>query len=89
MEANLSLSFGGWGRWNPAVEEQAMDRVHRIGQKKPVHIVRYYVNNSVEERILKLQEGKKLFSKGAMQKVDPEEVRKVRLGILKELFKLH
>jgi len=75
--------------WNPAVEEQAMDRVHRIGQKRAVNIVRYYVANSVEERILKLQADKKLFSKGAMQKVDPEEVRKVRLGILTELFKLH
>ncbi|CAB4316706.1 unnamed protein product [Prunus armeniaca] len=45
--------------WNPAVEEQAMDRVHRIGQKEDVKIVRLIARNSIEERILKLQEKKK------------------------------
>ncbi|KAK3218076.1 hypothetical protein Dsin_012046 [Dipteronia sinensis] len=45
--------------WNPAVEEQAMDRVHRIGQKEDVKIVRLIARNSIEERILELQERKK------------------------------
>ncbi|KAK0595428.1 hypothetical protein LWI29_006520 [Acer saccharum] len=45
--------------WNPAVEEQAMDRVHRIGQKEDVKIVRLIAKNSIEERILELQERKK------------------------------
>ncbi|KAI9160629.1 hypothetical protein LWI28_010140 [Acer negundo] len=45
--------------WNPAVEEQAMDRVHRIGQKEDVEIVRLIARNSIEERILELQERKK------------------------------
>jgi SWI/SNF-related matrix-associated actin-dependent regulator of chromatin subfamily A3 len=45
--------------WNPAVEEQAMDRVHRIGQKEEVKIVRLIAKNSIEEKILMLQEKKK------------------------------
>ncbi|CAL8168546.1 unnamed protein product [Prunus armeniaca] len=51
--------------WNPGVEEQAMDRVHRIGQKEDVKIIRLIARNSIEERILELQEKKKKFAKEA------------------------
>lgn len=44
--------------WNPAVEEQAIDRVHRIGQNKEVTVIRFIVKDSVEERILELQKRK-------------------------------
>ena len=37
--------------WNPAAEDQAVDRVHRLGQEKDVEIVRFCVQGSVEERI--------------------------------------
>ncbi len=46
--------------WNPAAENQAIDRIHRIGQYKPIHAVRFIVRNSIEDRIIKLQEKKKL-----------------------------
>ncbi|KAK7336429.1 hypothetical protein VNO77_16970 [Canavalia gladiata] len=45
--------------WNHAVEEQAMDRVHRIGQKEAVKVIRLIAKNSIEEKILMLQEKKK------------------------------
>ncbi|WCJ33312.1 DNA/RNA helicase protein [Euphorbia peplus] len=45
--------------WNPAVEEQAMDRVHRIGQKEDVTVVRLIARNSIEEKVLEMQERKK------------------------------
>ena len=45
--------------WNPAAEAQAIDRAHRIGQKNTVHTYKFITRNSVEEKILKLQEGKK------------------------------
>jgi SWI/SNF-related matrix-associated actin-dependent regulator of chromatin subfamily A3 len=41
--------------WNPASEDQAMDRVHRIGQQRSVDVWRYACNDSIEERILVLQ----------------------------------
>ena len=45
--------------WNPAVEMQASDRTHRIGQDKPVFIYKLIVRESVEEKIVQLQDKKK------------------------------
>jgi len=72
----LSLKAGGTGLnltaadhvflldpwWNPAVEEQAADRAHRIGQDKPVMVYRLVAKDTVEERILALQEKKRALS---------------------------
>ena len=45
--------------WNPAAETQAMDRAHRMGQKNTVHTYKFITKNTVEEKILKLQNSKK------------------------------
>lgn len=45
--------------WNPAVEEQAADRAHRFGQQRPVMVYRLVTKDTVEERILALQEKKR------------------------------
>jgi SNF2 family DNA or RNA helicase len=45
--------------WNPAVEDQAADRAHRIGQKKPVMVTKFVSEHTVEENIIKLQEIKR------------------------------
>ena len=42
------------GVWNPAVEEQASDRAHRIGQQKNVHIIRLLTKGTIEEKIFRL-----------------------------------
>jgi SNF2 family DNA or RNA helicase len=52
--------------WNPAVEEQAADRAHRIGQERPVFVYRMVAENTVEERILALQEKKRSVSEMAL-----------------------
>jgi DNA repair protein RAD5 len=44
--------------WNESVENQAIDRVHRLGQTRPVFVTRYVIENSVEEKMLKIQEKK-------------------------------
>ncbi|RME41035.1 MAG: DEAD/DEAH box helicase, partial [Deltaproteobacteria bacterium] len=55
--ADYVLHVDPW--WNPAVEMQATDRTHRIGQEKPVFVYRFITRESVEEKILQLQERKK------------------------------
>ena len=45
--------------WNPAVESQAIDRAHRIGQKNPLTVYRPIIEQSVEEKVLQLQKVKK------------------------------
>ena len=52
--------------WNPAVEEQAADRAHRIGQDRPVFVYRMVAEDTVEERILALQEAKRSVSQMAL-----------------------
>lgn len=51
------------------MESQAMDRVHRIGQTKPVRVVRMVSADSVEDRILEIQEAKEALGMGALRKV--------------------
>jgi SNF2 family DNA or RNA helicase len=76
----LSLKAGGIGLnltaadhvflldpwWNPAVEDQAADRTHRIGQDKPVFVYRLVAKDTVEERILALQDKKRLVAEAAL-----------------------
>lgn len=58
--ADTVIHYDPW--WNPAVEEQATDRVYRIGQKNNVHVIKLLTRNSIEEKIYKLQKRKKQLS---------------------------
>lgn len=52
--------------WNPYVEDQAVDRAHRIGQIRPVTVHRILVENTIEDRILELQEKKRALIESAL-----------------------
>ena len=56
VAADTVIHFDPW--WNPAVEAQATDRAYRIGQDKPVTVYKLIAKDSVEEKILKLQQKK-------------------------------
>jgi len=80
----LSLKAGGVGLnltaadhvfmvdpwWNPATEDQAADRAHRIGQDRPVMVYRLVATDTVEERILALQERKRTLAAAALGGAD-------------------
>ena len=55
--ADTVIHYDPW--WNPAVEDQATDRAHRMGQQSTVQVIRLVTRNSIEEKILKLQERKR------------------------------
>jgi superfamily II DNA or RNA helicase len=56
--------------WNPAVEDQAADRTHRIGQDRPVSVYRLVARDTVEERILLLQARKRELADAALGEAD-------------------
>jgi SNF2 family DNA or RNA helicase len=51
--ADTVIHFDPW--WNPAAEEQATDRAHRIGQKKTVQAIKFIAQDTVEEKVLEMQ----------------------------------
>lgn len=74
--------------WNPAVEEQAMDRVHRIGQLEEVKVVRLIVKDSIEERILELQARKKKLAGGVFRKKSAREQREMQVDDIRTMLSL-
>lgn len=56
-KADIIIHFDPW--WNPAVEDQASDRAHRMGQKKVVQVYKLLTEGTIEERIAKLQDNKR------------------------------
>jgi SNF2 family DNA or RNA helicase len=75
-------------QYNPGVEQQAIDRVHRLGQQRAVEIVHFIMKDSVEEALLKLQVKKQKLATLSMdkKKTKSEEAKK-RIEELRELFK--
>jgi SNF2 family DNA or RNA helicase len=63
--ADTVIHYDPW--WNPAVEDQATDRAHRIGQDKPVFVYKLVAQGTVEERMLDLQQRKKALAAGIYQ----------------------
>ncbi len=63
--ADYVIHMDPW--WNPAVEDQATDRAHRIGQDKPVLVYRIIAKDTIEEEILALHESKRDLVAGVMQ----------------------
>ncbi len=83
--ADTVIHYDPW--WNPAVEEQATDRVYRIGQTNTVHVVKLLTKGTIEEKIYKLQKKKRELSDAI---IDAKEVFINRLTKeeVEELFRM-
>lgn len=83
--ADMVIHFDPW--WNPAVEDQATDRAHRIGQKNAVQVIKLVTQGTIEEKVYALQEKKKQLIQSVIQ---PGEtfLAKLTQEELKELFEL-
>eukprot|EP00592_Proboscia_alata_P008112 CAMPEP_0194360760 /NCGR_PEP_ID=MMETSP0174-20130528/8167_1 /TAXON_ID=216777 /ORGANISM="Proboscia alata, Strain PI-D3" /LENGTH=951 /DNA_ID=CAMNT_0039132471 /DNA_START=193 /DNA_END=3048 /DNA_ORIENTATION=- len=74
--------------WNVAIENQAMDRIHRIGQTRKVRVIRFVMKDTIEERMVILQEQKSLQGKASVEKLNPDEQRRTRMSNLQGLLML-
>ncbi|EIW72382.1 hypothetical protein TREMEDRAFT_70705 [Tremella mesenterica DSM 1558] len=72
--------------WNPALEDQAFDRAHRLGQTKDVNIYKLTIEETVEKRILELQDSKRELAKAALSGEGAKNL-KLTLNDLMKLFK--
>lgn len=80
--ADMVIHFDPW--WNPAVEEQATDRAHRIGQKDVVQVIKLITQGTLEEKVNALQQKKKALIDSVIQpgetllsKLTEEELREI------------
>jgi SNF2 family DNA or RNA helicase len=71
--------------WNPAVERQATDRAHRIGQDKPVFVYKLVIEGSIEDRIQTLQQRKSALADAVLGH-DTEQASKFSLDELNALL---
>ena len=78
--ADTVIHFDPW--WNPAVENQATDRAYRIGQDKPVFVYKYIIENSIEEKILKIQQNKAELANALLS----EEVSDKKLSLTDDIL---
>jgi non-specific serine/threonine protein kinase len=62
--ANVVIHYDPW--WNPAVEDQATDRTHRIGQSRTVYSIKLVTENSIEQKVIELQQRKRLVINAAI-----------------------
>jgi SNF2 family DNA or RNA helicase len=71
--ADTVIHYDPW--WNPAAEDQATDRAHRIGQTKPVFVYKLIVAGSIEEKIVALQERKAQLAAGVLDEAQSSSVK--------------
>ncbi len=82
-EADTIIHYDPW--WNPAVENQATDRAYRIGQDKPVMVYKLIVANTLEEKIIELQERKRVLAQNIYK--EKNEAFGLTQQDLQDLFK--
>ena len=82
--ADIVMHYDPW--WNPAVEDQATDRAHRIGQKKTVYVMKMIAAGSIEEKVLALQRRKQAVISATVTTTDAAVMETLTAADLNELL---
>ncbi len=82
--ADMVIHYDPW--WNPAVEDQATDRAHRIGQKKNVYVMKMIASGTIEEKVLALQRRKQAVINATVNTTDAAVMEKLSAEDLKDLL---
>ena len=88
VAANQVILADSW--WAPAIEDQAVDRVHRLGQKRPTTVWRLVMNDSVEDQVLNIQAEKRKLMMTAFQEKTGKRAKEgsmARLGDIERLLR--
>jgi SWI/SNF-related matrix-associated actin-dependent regulator of chromatin subfamily A3 len=87
VAANQAILADTW--WAPAIEHQAIDRIHRLGQKKETTVFRLVMNGSIEERVLDIQEEKmKLMTLAFAEKSGGKKAKKGTTSTVAQIERL-
>ena len=82
--ADMVMHYDPW--WNPAVEDQATDRAHRIGQKKTVYVMKMIASGTIEEKVLALQRRKQAIISATVDTTDAAVMESLSVKDLEELL---
>jgi superfamily II DNA or RNA helicase len=82
--ADMVVHFDPW--WNPAVEDQATDRAHRIGQKRTVYSIKLIAEHTIEEKVLALQRRKQAVINATVSGGDEAILKSLRWDDVRELL---
>ena len=82
--ADMVMHYDPW--WNPAVEDQATDRAHRIGQKKTVYVMKMIASNTIEEKVLALQCRKQAIIAATIDTTDAAVMESLTADDLRDLL---
>ena len=82
--ADMVMHYDPW--WNPAVEDQATDRAHRIGQKKTVYVMKMIASGTIEEKVLALQRRKQAVISATVSTTDAQVMETLTAADLNELL---
>jgi len=84
--ADMVVHFDPW--WNPAVEDQATDRAHRIGQKRTVYSIKLIAEHTVEEKVLAMQQKKQAVINATVGTTDESVMQKLSFDDIRDLIGL-
>ena len=82
--ADMVMHYDPW--WNPAVEDQATDRAHRIGQKKTVYVMKMIAAGSIEEKVLAMQRRKQAVISATVTTTDAAVMESLTIEDLQDLL---
>jgi SNF2 family DNA or RNA helicase len=84
--ASIVILFDRW--WNPAIEDQAIQRAHRYGRKTPLHVIRFIVAETIEERIEEILKSKQLTFNNYIENAKIAEVEMLTYDEMIRIFGL-
>ena len=86
QEASTVVLFDRW--WNPAVENQAIQRAHRFGRQKPLHVIRFIVLETIEERISNIIKKKQELFENYVESADSVDTPRLSKELLEQILEI-